>query len=178
MRTLIPNRAADIAWTSLKGPPFNHVPMEGTQDESLPGNSGSSLPLLTAGATQALSANKARACLILQNNSASGGPVLWFAFGQRAVVNQSFALQPGGSLVIANFEACPKESLWTLVSGAGTFFGSVYESTKPVPPSDPQAIGALQATAWGPPVPAGTILVPPANPAAAPSSYRGFVPTG
>lgn len=163
-------QAYDIAWTDLRQP-FN--------SGYSPGSPGSSSPAATAaqgsaggtGSTSVgaiLPANPLRACLILQNNSATGGPVLWFNFGQPAVANApgSFALQPGGSLVIAEPKACPKESLYVAWSGAGTALGAYYQNSLPQaekPTSSEQGWQAnLGAQAWGyaPPPPA-----PPPAPA-------------
>ncbi|MGH7144774.1 MAG: hypothetical protein ACREJ2_11700 [Planctomycetota bacterium] len=168
---LIP-QAYDVAWTSLRQP-FNVAPSPGElttpASTAAQGSAGA-----TAGTSSGaiLPANPLRACLILQNNSATGGPVLWFNFGQPAVASSagSFALQPGGSLVIAEPKACPKESLYVAWSGAGTALGAYYQNSLPektAPTSSSQGWkDNLGAIAWG--------YAPAPAPAPAPAAPRPF----
>jgi len=164
--------AYDVAWTDL---------IQIFDPEASPGTSAAAAA--AAGIAQvaptnagvALAANPARVCLLIQNNSATGGPVLWFNFGQPAVagIGGNFALAPGAALVIAQPEACPKEAVYIAWAGAGTAIGALYQSSLP---SMKQPVSSetswqsdIGAQAWGyaptPPPPA-----PPPPPARA-----GFV---
>lgn len=171
-------QAYDVAWTGLTDA-FNGKPSPGSI--VLPGGQpavGTATGLGPSSAGQVMTANPLRACLILQNNSATGGPVLWFNFGAPAVANAggSFSLQPGGSLVIAQPKACPKESVYVAWSGAGTQLGAFYQNSLPqssVPVSSEQGWqGNIGAQAWGYAAPPPA----PAPPAPAARNYAGFVP--
>jgi hypothetical protein len=167
---LIP-QAYESAWTDL---------LQIFDPESSPGTSGFAAAssgiaqIAPTNAGLSLPANPARVCLIIQNNSASGGPVLWFNFGQQAVANVggSFALQPGSSIVIAQPEACPKEAIYTVWAGAGTAIGALYQSTLPsmkTPVSTEQSWqNNLGAQAWG--------YAQTPEPAAPKRVAAGFVP--
>jgi hypothetical protein len=170
---LVP-QAYESAWTDL---------LQIFDPEASPGTSG--LATASSGIAQiaptnaglALPANAARVCLLIQNNSATGGPVLWFNFGQQAVANVggSFALQPGSSLVIAQPEACPKEAIYIAWSGAGTAIGALYQSTLPsmkAPVSSETSWQSnLGAQAWGyaPSAPAA-----PAPPSRVAATFAAF----
>lgn len=177
-------QAYDVAWTDLRQP-FNlgYAPGEdfvGSSPAAAAAASAAQGVTGAAGATTAgavLNANPQRACLIVQNNSATGGPVLWFNFGQPAVPNApgSFALLPGGSLVIAEPKACPKESVYIAWSGAGSAIGAYYQNSIPQAVQSTSSVTGWQANlgaiAWGyAPPPA-----PPAPPAPR-SSGLTFVP--
>ncbi len=169
----------DTAWTTLHEQ-FNARPAPGSIAPP-PAAANGAVGALASGASgagssgQALPLNTCRSCLIIQNNSAPGGPVLWFNFGAVAVANQCFALQPGGSLVIAEPKSCPKEAIYTAFSGAGTGIAAIYQN------SDPelcqQASQPLQtlsedvgAVAWG-------YAPPPPPPSPAPASFSGVLMT-
>lgn len=149
----------DTAWTELNEQ-FNAQASPGAT--ALPAPAAAANGAVSSAVTgAALSLNPCRSCLIIQNNSATGGPVLWFNFGTAAVVNQCFALQPGGSLVIAEPKACPKEAVYTTWSGAGTPIAAIYQNSDPelcqqssgTPRSLSDNVGAV---AWGyaaPPAP-------------------------
>ncbi len=170
---LIP-QAYDVAWTRLEEV-FNARPSSSPGSAGT-GPAGSSSPAATAAsgsvnsATSAsgmvLPANPERACLIIQNNSATGGPTLWFNFGAPAVPNQCFALQAGGSLVIAQPEACPKEALYLSSSGSGSLICAYYQNSIPEPASltaGPLPLSSdVGAVAWGyapPPAPSSSPTV-------------------
>jgi hypothetical protein len=162
---LVP-QAYDLAWTDLTQI-FDPEVSPGTAAAMAAAGIAQIAPV-TAGL--ALPANPARVCLMIQNNSATGGPVLWFNFGQQAVagVGGSFALQPGSALVIAQPEACPKEAIYTVWAGSGTALGALYQSTLPsmkTPVSSEQSWqNNLGAQAWG--------FAPTPSPAPPPAASR------
>lgn len=149
LNTLLP-QAYDTAWTGRSGifgagiPGGIYASVTGGAPAS--SSASSTAAPAAAGTTGGIGPNSdgavmadnpRRACLIIQNTSAAGGPVLWYAFGQIAVPNAqgSFALTPGSGLVIADAESCPKESLYIAWSGAGTQLGAWYQNTLPAPPA-------------------------------------------
>lgn len=167
MLTLVP-RASDPAWTRLDAGSFSGR-NGGIGGASSNVASGGSTVLLAGSTGQALDAQPTRACLILQNNSAVGGPVLWYDFGQPAVENQSFSLQPQAGLVIANPDACPKEAVYVTISGSGTFYGKIYENALPQKMQQ-QVSATAAAAAWG--IEAAPQLVTPAPAETAPATPR------
>ncbi len=124
-------QAYDAAWTS-RGGIFDgsNLPPGDIVANTAAGSTGGVGP---NSAGQVMPENPARACLILKNTSASGGPVLWYAFGQIAIPSTqgSFSLEPGEGLVIANPDSCPKEAIYVAWSGAGAELGAWYQNSLP-----------------------------------------------
>lgn len=175
---LVP-RPYDIGWTDIDAEVWNLAASPGSPGAlaGLTGAaSGSAVPAAATAAGQVLPDNPSRACLMIQNNSPTGGAVLWFNFGQPAIVGAagSFSLQPGGSLVIAQPKACPKESLfiaWSASGGIGVYYqNSIPQPAAATVPSSQGWQANVGAQAWGyAPPPA-----PPLGPPPSSYAYGGF----
>lgn len=168
MLTLIP-RASDPAWTRLKAGIFSPS-AGGPGGSGVAVVSGGASTLLDASGGVALNQNLSRGTLMIQNNSATGGPTLWYDFGVPAKENFSFSLEPGAGLVICNKE-CPKEAIYYTSSGTGTLYAKIYENSLPQDQQQAAAQGAEVAKAYGivqsNPQPAAAAPAAPATP-----SYR------
>lgn len=168
----------DPAWTDLRDvwdPAISPGDIAANPALAAAAGSAAAVPATPSGAVMA--ANPRRGCLIIQNNSATGGPVLWFNFGQPAVANAagSFALQPGSSLVIAEAKAVPKEALFVMWAGTGTAIGAYYQNTLPEAVQTTSTVTGWQenigAQAWGYSSPP-----PPPPPPPRLTGAAGFVP--
>lgn len=151
MQTLLP-RSSDPAWTRLKAGILSGT-AGGPGGGLAAAASGGSAPILSGAQALQLAVNRRRACLIIQNNSQTGGPTLWCSFGRQAVVGQCLAFPPGAGLVIAEPQACPKEAVYTVSSGAGILLAAIYENSLPAPPNEADSTSNESLLSWGIPTP-------------------------
>lgn len=97
-----------------------------------------------------LGLNPKRVGLIIQNNSAAGGPNLYVSFGQVAVAGKGLKVAPNGGAVLMDF-ACPRNPVYVTVDAAG-MIGTIIElSNVPLPPQTqmPQGGQDIGIVAWG-----------------------------
>lgn len=96
-----------------------------------------------------LGLNPKRVGLIIQNNSASGGPNLYVSFGSPAAVGQGLKIAPGGG-VLMDF-ACPRSPIYVISDASGMVGVMVELSNVPLPPATqmPAGLSDIGLRAWG-----------------------------
>lgn len=152
--TLLP-RSSDVAWTKFGasvlnrrvGPGSGAAPAAAAAATAAVANQagpqgnnphwlnpivGQSIDLSNANGV-VIGANPNRCGILIQNNSASGGPNIWYRWGRPAKANGGTKIAPGAAILL-DF-TCPRSSLYVFVDAAG-LIGNIEEYVhSPLPPN-------------------------------------------